>query len=88
MGKYWCDENGYLVGDCFVDIVGETYYFSDYVRAKGFTKVGDNYYLFNNGNGKMANHIPNGARNMKKMKLFPKIFFGNSGLSRFVVIIP
>ena len=54
VGKYWCDENGYLVGDGFVDIEGETYYFSDYVRAKGFTKIGDDYYLFNSGNGKMA----------------------------------
>ena len=52
-GKYWCDENGYIVGNGFADIDGETYYFTDFVRAKGFTKIGDDYYLFNAGNGKM-----------------------------------
>ncbi len=52
-GKYWCDENGYIVGNGFVDIDGETYYFADYNRAKGFVKIDENYYLFNAGSGKM-----------------------------------
>ncbi len=52
-GKYWCDENGYIVGNGFADIEGITYYFQDYKRAKGFVKVGDDYYIFNAGNGKM-----------------------------------
>ena len=52
-GKYWCDENGYIVSDGFVDIDGDTYYFSDYQRAKGLMKIGEDYYLFNAGNGKM-----------------------------------
>ena len=52
-GKYWCGEDGYIVSDGFVEIEGSTYYFSNYNRAKGFTKIGDDYYLFNSGNGKM-----------------------------------
>ena len=52
-GSYWCDENGYIVKDGFVEISGKTYYFSDYIRAKGFTKVGDDYYMFNAGSGMM-----------------------------------
>ena len=53
-GEYWCDESGYIVKDGFVTIGENSYYFSDYKRAKGFTKIGDDYYLFNAGNGKMA----------------------------------
>ena len=52
-GKYWCGEDGFIVGNGFVDIDGSTYYFKDYKRAKGLTKIGDDYYLFNAGNGKM-----------------------------------
>ena len=52
-GKYRCDENGLIVGNGFAVIDGERYYFNDYGRVKGFTKIGDDYYLFNAGNGKM-----------------------------------
>ena len=52
-GKYWCDENGYIVGNGFADIDGNTYYFDNYVHTKGFKKIGDDYYLFNAGSGKM-----------------------------------
>ena len=52
-GYYWCDENGYIVSDGFATVKGNTYYFTDYVRAKGFTKIGESYYFFNTGNGKM-----------------------------------
>ena len=52
-GKYWCGEDGYILRTGFADIEGSTYYFADYVHAKGLTKVGDDYYLFNVGNGKM-----------------------------------
>jgi len=52
-GYYWCDENGFILKDGFATINGSTYYFSNYERAKGFTKIGDDYYLFNAGNGKM-----------------------------------
>ena len=53
IGKYRCDENGLIVGNGFAVIDGERYYFNDYVRVKGFIKIGDDYYLFNAGNGKM-----------------------------------
>ena len=52
-GKYWCDENGFIVGNGFATIEGSTYYFVDYVRTKGFAKIDGAYYLFNAGNGKM-----------------------------------
>ena len=52
-GKYWCDANGYILKDGFADIDGSTYYFTDYIRAKGFTKIGNDYYIFNAGSGKM-----------------------------------
>ena len=51
--KYWCDANGYILKDGFADIDGSTYYFTDYVHTKGFTKIGNDYYIFNAGNGKM-----------------------------------
>ena len=52
-GKYWCGADGFIVANGFVDIDGGTYYFTDYVHAKGLTKIGDDYYLFNAGSGKM-----------------------------------
>ena len=52
-GKYWCDANGYILKDGFADIDGSTYYFTDYIHTKGFTKIGNDYYIFNAGNGKM-----------------------------------
>ena len=56
-GSFWCDENGYIVSDGFIDINGSKYYLTDYVKAKGFTKIGDYYYNFNNSNGKMYTDI-------------------------------
>ena len=52
-GFYAVTAEGYLVKDGFAVINGNTYHFTDYVRAKGFTKVGDKYYFFNAGNGIM-----------------------------------
>ena len=54
-GYYYCDANGYIQKDGFATLSGSTYYFKDYVRAKGLVKVGDDYYFFNTGNGKMVN---------------------------------
>ena len=53
-GYYWADNEGLLVKDGFATINGNTYYFINYVRTKGFTKIGEKYYLFNAGNGIMA----------------------------------
>ncbi len=52
-GYYGIGADGYVIKDGFVTISGKTYYFDNYVRAKGFTKVGEKYYFFNAGNGTM-----------------------------------
>ena len=52
-GSYWCDENGYIVANGFITANNTTYYLTNYVKAKGFTKIGDYYYLFNMSNGRM-----------------------------------
>ena len=56
-GSYWCDANGRIVRDGFVTIDGDTCYFNNYVRAKGLTKVGNDFYFFNAGSGKMYKNI-------------------------------
>ena len=52
-GFYWADKDGYIVGNGFAKVDSNTYYFTDYVRAKGFTKIGEKYYFFNASNGAM-----------------------------------
>ena len=39
--------NGFVTGN------GKTYYYADGVRAKGLTKIGEDYYFFNAGSGMM-----------------------------------
>ena len=53
IGKYWCGPDGFIQSDGFAAIDGNTYYFTDYRHAKGFRKIGNDYYLFNTGSGKM-----------------------------------
>ena len=52
-GHYWCGSDGAILSDGFATINGETYYFENYKHAKGFTKIGDDYYIFNAGTGRM-----------------------------------
>ena len=52
-GYYWVGADGYIQKDGFATINGNTYYFTDYIRAKGFTKVEEKYYFFNSGSGTM-----------------------------------
>ena len=52
-GWYGFDAEGKLVKTGFVDGGGYTYYYDNGIRAKGFTKIGDAYYLFNAASGKM-----------------------------------
>jgi exopolysaccharide biosynthesis protein/glucan-binding YG repeat protein len=52
-GKYLCAADGFIVSDGFAETDDGTYYFTDYVRAKGFKKIGEDYYLFNVSSGKM-----------------------------------
>ena len=52
-GWYRFGANGKLIKNGFVDCGGFTFYFTDGIRAKGFTKIGDDYYIFNISSGKM-----------------------------------
>ena len=52
-GYYWVGADGYIQKDGFATVNGNTYYFTDYIRAKGFTKVEEKYYFFNSGSGSM-----------------------------------
>ena len=52
-GWYRFDGEGKLIKNGFADCGGYTFYFTDGIRAKGFTKIGDDYYIFNTYSGKM-----------------------------------
>jgi len=52
-GIYYFDANGVMQIDGFVEVNGDTYYYANCELVKGFTKIGDGYYFFNAGNGKM-----------------------------------
>ena len=52
-GWYKFDNDGKLIRNGFADCGGFTFYFTDGIRAKGFTKIGDDYYIFNTYSGKM-----------------------------------
>ena len=50
---YAFDAEGKLIKTGFVTGGGYTYYYNNGVRATGFTKIGDDYYIFNTASGKM-----------------------------------
>ena len=52
-GWYDFDANGVMQIDGFVTVGDSTYYYKDCKLVKGFTKIGEDYYFFNAGNGKM-----------------------------------
>ena len=52
-GWYGFGANGKLIKTGFVTGSGKTYYYADGVRAKGLTKIGEDYYFFNAGSGMM-----------------------------------
>ena len=52
-GWYGFDAEGKLIKTGFVEGGGGTYYYTDGVRALGFTKIGDDYYMLNAVSGKM-----------------------------------
>ena len=57
-GWYGFGADGKLVRNGFVEGKdGSVYYYVDGVRATGFTKVGDDYYLFNVSSGKMYSNV-------------------------------
>ena len=52
-GWYGFGADGKLIMTGFVIGNGKTYYYADGVRAKGLTKIGEDYYFFNAGSGMM-----------------------------------
>ena len=56
-GYFSFDAEGKLVKTGLVVSGDGTYYYNDLVRAKGFTKVGEDYYFFNAGSGKMMRNV-------------------------------
>ena len=52
-GWYRFGADGKLIKNGFAECGGFTFYFTDGIRAKGFTKIGDDYYIFNAYSGKM-----------------------------------
>ena len=52
-GWYGFGADGRLIMTGFVTGDGKTYYYADGVRAKGLTKIGEDYYFFNAGSGMM-----------------------------------
>ncbi len=56
-GYFAFDANGKMVQTGFVTGGGDTYYYDNLVRMKGFTKIGEDYYFFNAGSGKMSCNV-------------------------------
>ena len=56
-GMYSFDAEGRMILNGFFDENGSTYYYENGVMAKGFTKIGEDYYFFNAGNGRMYKNI-------------------------------
>lgn len=52
-GWYYFGTDGKFVKTGFVTGGGKTFYYADGVRAKGLTKIGEDYYFFNTGSGMM-----------------------------------
>ena len=52
-GWYSFDANGVLQINGFVEVNGDMYYYANCELVKGFTKIGEDYYFFNAGSGKM-----------------------------------
>ena len=50
---HYFGSDGKMLQTGFVNGGGATYYYTDNKLAKGFTRIGDDYYLFNTGSGKM-----------------------------------
>ncbi len=52
-GWYGFGADAKLIKTGFVEGDGKTFYYADGVRAKGLTKIGEDYYFFNAGSGMM-----------------------------------
>ena len=60
-GRHYFGADGKMEADQplngFVEDHGYTYYYIDGVMAKGFTKIGEDYYFFNASSGKMYKDV-------------------------------
>lgn len=56
-GQYSFDAEGRMILNGFFQDGSSTYYYQDGVMAKGFTKIGEDYYFFNAGSGKLYKDI-------------------------------
>ena len=52
-GMYHFGANGVMQIDGFVHVGNDTYYYANCALVKGFTKIGEDYYFFNAGSGKL-----------------------------------
>ena len=52
-GMHHFGANGVMQIDDFVHVGNDTYYYANRELVKGFTKIGDDYYFFNAGSGKL-----------------------------------
>ena len=52
-GMYYFKADGVMQIAGFVEVNGDTYYYANCELVKGFTKIGEDYYLFNGNSGKM-----------------------------------
>lgn len=52
-GVYEFDKDGKMILNGWINDGSNTYYYVDGVRAKGLTKIGDDYYFFNKSSGKL-----------------------------------
>ena len=52
-GMHYFGADGVMQIDGFVRVGNDTYYYANRELVKGFTKIGDDYYLFNGNSGKM-----------------------------------
>ena len=52
-GMHHFGANGVMQIDGFVHVGNDTYYYANCALVKGFTKIGEDYYFFNAGSGKL-----------------------------------
>ena len=78
-GTYRFDEDGKLLLTGFVEADGFTYYYEDGNLAKGFKKIGDDYYIFNAASGKMYKDATMWVHNNDYGIVGGMYYFGENG---------
>ena len=78
-GTYRFDADGKLLLTGFVEADGFTYYYEDGNLAKGFKKIGDDYYIFNAASGKMYKDATMWVHNNDYGIVGGMYYFGENG---------